>query len=155
MFIRLVSVQCFLLALPLSAAAQQAPPDYGHNFITIGDVGNPGYTGLDPFMDMTGRGAVNYEYRISRTEVTSGQYADYLNARIEAGFPASTIRVPRLGGVIYDFVNDQWITQAGGDMLPVGGISWRTAAIYMNWLHNGKRTAAHDDMRSAADDDTI
>ncbi|MEL7483031.1 MAG: hypothetical protein AAFN41_01635 [Planctomycetota bacterium] len=55
-----------------AAAAQQPPPDYGHNFITIGDVGNVGYTGLDPFNVFTGRGTVDYEYRISRTEVTSG-----------------------------------------------------------------------------------
>ncbi len=135
--------------------AQQPPPDYGHNFITIGDAGNPGYSGLDPFNNFTGRGAVDYEYRISRTEVTSAQYVEYLNARITAGFPASTIRVPRLGGVVYDFVNNRWITSAGGDMLPVGGISWRNAAIYMNWLHNGKGTEAADFMSGAYDVSTF
>ncbi len=25
-------------------------------------------------------------------------------------------------------------------MIPTGGITWRTAAVYCNWLHNGKGT---------------
>ena len=152
---RIATLRYLLLAVPMAAAAQQAPPDYGHNFVTIGDVGNPGYSGLDPFQDMTGCGAVDYEYRISRTEVTSGQYVEYLNARIDAGFPASTIRVPRLGGVIYDFVNNQWITRTGGEMLPVGGVTWQDAAIYMNWLHNGKGADTADFMSGAYDVSTF
>ncbi|MEL7483030.1 MAG: SUMF1/EgtB/PvdO family nonheme iron enzyme [Planctomycetota bacterium] len=45
--------------------------------------------------------------------------------------------------------------QPGGEMLPVGGISWQNAAIYMNWLHNGKGTQAADFMSGAYDVSTF
>lgn len=32
----------------------------------------------------------------------------------------------------------RWQVPAGREMNAVGGITWRTAAIYCNWLHNGK-----------------
>jgi len=63
-----------------SAAAQPAPPDYGFNFITIRDVGNPAYDREDPRGFTLGRGSVGYEYRIAQTEVTSAQFAEFLNA---------------------------------------------------------------------------
>lgn len=34
----------------------------------------------------------------------------------------------------------RWSVPAGNEMRPVGNISWRMAAIYCNWLHNGKAT---------------
>jgi formylglycine-generating enzyme required for sulfatase activity len=33
---------------------------------------------------------------------------------------------------------NRWFTNPGGEMRAVGGISWRTAAIFCNWLHNGR-----------------
>lgn len=66
------------LALALaavSALAQTVPPDYGHDFVTIGA---PGNRGVLPFeapnwnFDILGTfGDVAYEYRIARTEVTN------------------------------------------------------------------------------------
>src|SRR5690606_22099076 len=34
----------------------------------------------------------------------------------------------------------RWRVPAGNDMRAVGNISWRGAAIYCNWLHNGQST---------------
>ncbi|MCA9274260.1 MAG: hypothetical protein KDA31_14590, partial [Phycisphaerales bacterium] len=66
------------------ATAQPAPPDYGFNFITIGDVGNAAYDGPDQRGVVTGRGSVDYEYRIARTEVTTGQFVEFLNGVLDA-----------------------------------------------------------------------
>lgn len=139
----------------LPASAQPAPPDYGFNFVTIGDVGNAGYTGLDPFHNFTGRGRVDYEYRISRTEVTSAQYAEFLNARIDAGLDLNPLFAPRYGGVFFNSAANRWGTAPGGEMLPIGGVSWRTAAVFMNWLHNDKGTDPEDFLNGAYDTSTF
>ena len=50
------------------------------NFITIGDLGNPGK--VVPFTSKKGypRGTVSYPYRIAETEVTNAEYVKFLNA---------------------------------------------------------------------------
>jgi formylglycine-generating enzyme required for sulfatase activity len=40
-------------------------------------------------------------------------------------------------------------------MLPVGGISWRTAAVYCNWLHNNKSSDASAFLSGAYDVSTF
>ncbi len=118
-------------------AAQQPPPDYGHNFITIGDVGNRGYDREDLFGRTAGRGGVDYEYRIARTEITSVQFAGFLNAWESSGGTPGALGALFWGG---SRVDGRWVVPAGSELLPVGGISWREAAIYCNWLHNGAPT---------------
>jgi formylglycine-generating enzyme required for sulfatase activity len=49
----------------------------------------------------------------------------------------------------------RWTVPAGNAMLPVGGISWHTAAIYCNWLCNGKSQAASAFMNGAYDVSTF
>ncbi|MCA9273490.1 MAG: SUMF1/EgtB/PvdO family nonheme iron enzyme [Phycisphaerales bacterium] len=128
-----------LLALAAApASAQPAPPDYGFNFITIGDVGNPGYTGPDPDGHVFEHGSVGYEYRIARTEVTTAQYVEFLNGQIDAGLKPNLAFAPLYMGGGFDFGNGRWVVSPGGDRLPIAGVSWRSAAIFMNWLHNGK-----------------
>lgn len=144
-----------VVAVALPAAAQPSPPDYGFNFVTIGDVGNPGYNGFDPFGRLSDRGGVDYEYRISQTEVTSAQYAEFLNARVDAGIPIHDIFGPRYGGVGYSSSTGRWGVSPGGELLPVGGVSWQSAAIFMNWLHNDKGTDPSDFLSGAYDVSTF
>lgn len=71
-----------ILALfPLPALAQ-TPPDYGYQFATVGAVNNPAFQ--DPTypypVHNLGRGSVSYEYRIAKTEVSTGQWVEFLNA---------------------------------------------------------------------------
>ncbi|MFN7022432.1 MAG: SUMF1/EgtB/PvdO family nonheme iron enzyme, partial [Phycisphaerales bacterium] len=93
-----------------------------------------------------GRGGVDYEYSIGRFEVTTAQWVEFFNAALDR--PADD-RIPFLqspqfwGGTQTSPVNaggQRFAVRAGGAMLPTGDITWRTAAIYCNWLHNGKAT---------------
>lgn len=130
-------VPVLFFAAASSTSAQPAPPDYGFNFITIGDAGNPAYDGFDLFGLVSGRGSVGYEYRIAQTEVTSAQFAEFLNAWDSSGGGFGVIGAFYWGG-FYD--GSQWTVVPGKELNPVGGISWREAAIFTNWLHNGKPT---------------
>ncbi|HPO91869.1 MAG TPA: SUMF1/EgtB/PvdO family nonheme iron enzyme [Phycisphaerales bacterium] len=127
-------------------------PLSGIDFVTIGatygGAGNPAWPGTNPHTpgDMAiGRGSVNYEYRIGRFEVTTAQWVEFYNAAFDRPqaewipwlVPATqthwgaTNASAQNGGL-------RWQVPAGNEMLPVGNISWRTAAIYCNWLCNGK-----------------
>ncbi|MCC6660930.1 MAG: SUMF1/EgtB/PvdO family nonheme iron enzyme [Phycisphaerales bacterium] len=129
-------------ALPLYAAAQTMPPSYGLDFVTIGAAGNSAANQqeaprLFPPFQQTPRlvGAVNYEYRITRMEVTVGQWFEF----VQAYKPYYT------GPANSSAFSSDWIHWNGSNyvMNPIAGkfpanMSWRMAARYVNWLHNGK-----------------
>ncbi len=128
------------LAAPASAAID---PNSGIDFVTVGAVNNPAWTGANSYNN--GRGSVGYEYNIGKFEVTTAQWVEFLNAAFDRPsndqipFVArptvfSGFAVPGNNGGI------RWTVPAGTEMRGVGGITWRTAAIYCNWLHNGKGT---------------
>lgn len=149
-------------ALPPAPAGVQTSTEYGIEFVTIGDAGNAGYprstanwTGLNN--DRIGRGAVPYEYRIARTEVTSGQWVEFLNTfaprpmpshvreRLVAPFNEIYLGPQWFGGGRSEFNSQEqtsrFILRPGvenAENIPVWGMSWRMAAVYCNWLHNGK-----------------
>ncbi len=121
-------------------ALAQVDPLSGIDFVTIGDVGNANWTGGG---SNNNRGRVDYEYRIGRFEVTTAQWVEFMNAAMDR--PAND-RIPftgaplQWGAAATTPINggSRWRVPAGREMLPTGGITWRTAAIYCNWLHNGK-----------------
>ena len=132
-------------ALPGLAAPALAQPDpSGINFVTIGNPNNPAYHGPDPENRVTGRGSVGYEYRLSQTEVTTGQWLEFLNAALARPDPIEWVGTPPLWGAARDpTYNGPGIRFRLGSSsiaasLGVYGISWRTAAVYCNWLSNGK-----------------
>ena len=126
------------------AAAAQVDPLSGIDFVTVGAVGNAPYTGPDPYNHSYGFGQVNHEYRIGRTEVTTAQWVEFYNAAFDR--PQSEwigfIATPSVWGAGSTAPNTpggrRWSATPASGLRPVGGISWRTAAIYANWLHNGK-----------------
>lgn len=64
------------VVIGVGATAQQSlPPDYGFDFVTIGDVGNVAYEGLLGGGRITSAGSVNYEYRMARTELRTSQFS--------------------------------------------------------------------------------
>jgi len=112
--------------------------DDGFDWVTIGDPGNVGYDRPDPAFRVSGRGSVSYEYRIGRTEITTGQWLEFVNA---FGNQLPQIE-PVHWGAYRVFAGDPWVLRTDvpdAAMLPVAGISWEDAALYVNWLHNGKR----------------
>lgn len=158
-----------LFAAPL-AFSQSPPPDYGFNFTTIGDVGNAPYIGNKFFDDrhLRNRGSVSYEYRIAQTEIRTSDWVEFANhaytfdipvmAGIGARYWGAAQGIdPTTGKRIYALINEP----GSGDW-PVGGISWRAAATYCNWLHNDKAltpeaflTGAYDLSTFGDDPDTF
>jgi len=133
--------------LVLAAAPAIAQPDpSGIDFVTIGASGNAPWDGSgvdEPDPRAIGRGRVDYEYRIGRYEVTTSQWAEFFNAAYDrADAPLPHLLPPDFWGAVGTTPNNpggrRWTVPAGNEMRPVGDISWRMAAMYCNWLHNGK-----------------
>jgi sulfatase modifying factor 1 len=135
------SIGRFVCAALLACEAPvlaQAPPDYGIDFATIGSPGNratiPSEVTNMPWLVT---GSVGYEYRMSRTEVTSTQWLEFVQAYAPywTGQPwdvsfTSLFIYPSAGG---------YSIEKGAENYPVE-MSWRMAARYCNWLQNGKGT---------------
>lgn len=102
-------------------------PLSGIDFATITHPGNAPWVADpgDPSDQANGRGQVNYEYRIAKTEVAGGLYNEFIAAAFDR--PQSEW-IP--------FLNYPSVTGSGNHM--VGGVTWRQAAIFCNWLTNGK-----------------
>ncbi len=135
-----------LSLLCLAAVAEAQPNDYDFDFVTITHPGNPAYTANPDRLRTHERGSVGYEYRIARTEISTAQYVEFINA---IGFrdPQSFLTMtPSAWGAARgpDGPNGEFqyrlnpnLADAGN--VPVAGISFEEAAVYCNWLHNGKR----------------
>jgi hypothetical protein len=113
--------------------------DGGVEFVTVGDPGNPAYDGMDPQGFFTGRGSVDYTYRIGLTELTTQNWVDFLNAMRFTEEPFAWI--PRNWGAAPVQAVPYWRFEAFDDesaMKPLGGLMWRALAWYCNWLHHGQ-----------------
>ncbi len=138
-----------LLGLGSSASVQAVTIDW----ITIGDTGNA----ADVYD--SGWGAVGYEYRISKTEVTNSQYVEFLNAKATVGDTfslfSSNMTTQTWGGITRTGSGtggDPWVYSVkapvagqgiGGsdyyyDNKPVSYVSWYDSIRFSNWLHNGQ-----------------
>ena len=91
-----------LLLTPLALAQ---PGTDGYDFVTVGAAGNRAYDGPDPFNLVAGRGAVGYDFKIGRTEVTTGQWLDLFNAMLARPDPlplGNLLDIPLLWGATRD-----------------------------------------------------
>lgn len=106
--------------------------------VPVGHAGNAADTHGDGF------GAVDYEYRIGKYEVTTGQYAEFLNAVAATdtyglynehmwsrSVGCKIQRNGSPGSYTYTVASD-WANR------PVNYVSWGDAARFANWLHNGQ-----------------
>ncbi|MBY0312024.1 MAG: SUMF1/EgtB/PvdO family nonheme iron enzyme [Phycisphaerales bacterium] len=135
-------------ALP---AAARSVPDYDFQWVTIGNLNNPAYSGpsnpnLAPFPN--GRGSVGYEYRISKLEITTAQWLEFVNTfATQSRELANEIGRPTQWGARtdngYSGPGDRYVLGSNPNArnYPVAGISWRVAAMYCNWLHNDKSSS--------------
>ena len=117
--------------------------NYPIDWVTIGDVRNEPYPG-DAQGRMAGRGGVGYTYRIGRTEVTTGQWMEFVNTFSTQSDDFTYFADPLFWGARidpgYDGPGRRYILRDidSAEQLPVGGISWREAAMFANWLHNDR-----------------
>ncbi|MFO0857502.1 MAG: hypothetical protein U0640_09135 [Phycisphaerales bacterium] len=115
--------------------------DYGHDFVTVGAAGNraptlaelPWYAPGNPLPQ-----GVSYEYRITRTEVLTEQWLEFVQA-YSPYWTGIHNDVGFTGTFIYDDGGGYGLA-GGSERWPIDP-SWEMAARYCNWLHNGKVNA--------------
>lgn len=135
-------------AAVLPGAAVAGPiPDYGLDWVTIGSPGNRAATPAEApgFFDANAQlhiGTVNYEYRLTRTEITAKQWHEFVVAYLPHYDESQTFDpVEFTGGWSRPTDADPsvyWVPEPV-EQMPVS-VGWRMAARYANWLHNDKRT---------------
>lgn len=132
------------LATPTALAQPTFDPLSGLEFIRITHPNNPAYSGFDPFGYTTGRGSVGYEYFMARTEVSTGQWLEFFNTFLTREQQVPWLRAPLDWGAevdpTYTGPGTRHRLRSIPDAANVGAyaVTWRTAAMYCNWLHNGK-----------------
>jgi len=140
----------FLAAAIVSTAL--AVPNHGHDFVTIGDPGNPA---TDPTMYHPNfprpLGAAGYEYRLARNETTYTQQLEFLQAYSENREGGEQLRG---WGEIAWFGGTRWELNKGSENRP-GRMSPRMWMRYCNWLHNDKALTADAFERGAYDTSTF
>ena len=142
-----MKTQKLLTSAAIAALITSAYGSVTIDWVTVGNSGNA----ADP---LTGYGAVGYEYKIGKYEVTNAQYVEFLNAK--------GISNGSLGGYT-TLSDDPWthiirsgsagnytysVTAALANR-PVVNVSWSDVARFANWMHNGQgngdtETGAYD-----------
>ncbi len=114
-------------------------------FVPVGDPGNAQDTRL--VRGAYYYGDVSYIYQIGKYEVTNSQYAEFLNA-VAANDPHGLYNTnmgnssySSRGGISRSGTSGSYAysTIAGRENKPVNWVSWRSAARFANWMHNGKQ----------------
>lgn len=117
------------------------------DFVTIGAPGNAAYDGPAPFGVVGGRGRVDYQYRMGKYEITTAQWMEYVNTFSTQSNDLQFFATPVFWGAETDTTYSgpgrryRLRSDAKADMRPVVGISWRDAARFCNWMHNGKSSS--------------
>ncbi len=130
-----------------SVACAQSVPNYDFQWATVGDLNNGGYDGPTPFglKMLLGRGSVDYTYRISKLEVTTSQWMEFVNTYSTRGDEWRFFGEPTFWGAVVDpsyqgpgrrYSLRTDVANAG--MLPVVRMTWRDSAMFCNWLNNDK-----------------
>jgi len=124
----------FALSLMLAPAAWAVSIDW----VTVGDPGNA--------CDVQSQGcfgSVAQAYRISKTEVTNAQYAEFLNAKAVSD-PLGLYN-PNMGfGLVRDITRSgtagsfSYSVIAGRENQPVRYVSFYDSLRFSNWLNNGQ-----------------
>lgn len=145
---RLLAV-CALLFL--SAPASGVTIDW----VTVGNVGNSGQLTGDPqtFWGSAVVGAVAYEYRIGKYEVTNAQYAEFLNGVDQSGSNNLGLYSPAMsfdprGGINLNAAASagaKYELKAGQANNPVVFVDWYDAVRFTNWVQNGGGNANTED----------
>ena len=107
--------------------------------ITLSPVGDPGNAA-----DITGYGGVSYNYDMGTYDVTTGQYAAFLNSVAVSGDPyglyASAMATDlRSFGIVQTSTSGGYSYSVfGNPNVPVFDINWGSCARFVNWLQNGQ-----------------
>lgn len=122
---------------PLACATPDAD---GYTWATITHAGNrPTNDNEVPATPGVRLGAVNYEFRMATTEVTVGQWFEFVQAYAPYyDFQGGSIADPDFTSSGVNFAFDGLFLIPGYSTNRAADMSWEYAARYANWLHNGK-----------------
>lgn len=121
--------------------------------VLVGNPGNPPdmrYLSADHNLD--GVGAVNYEYRIGKYEVTNAQYVEFLNSVDPMG--GNTFAIYNggmsawVGGIDFSASSsegEKYTVKPGRGNQPVSGVRGLDVMRFANWLHNGQGSGDTED----------
>lgn len=129
-----------LTILTLALLAQTAAALITIETVPVGNAGNA----ADP---TTGYGAVGYDYRMGKYEVTLHQYTVFLNAVAVADYyglyNAKMQSEPNIAGIARQGSFGSYsYSVIGSGLRPVTYVSWFDAARFVNWLENGQPSGA-------------
>lgn len=126
----------------LAGPSPGVPPNYGYEFVTIGAVGNratlPHEVPTRPTLQI---GAVNYQYRIAKTEVTGADWFEFVQAYAPYAGSAYNNTAFTSGSIIFRGFDPGGIPTYTMNPVHIDqaiSFGWRYAARYANWLHNDK-----------------
>ncbi len=125
--------QCLLASTALAVTIPTVP---------VGNLGNANDSSTGNLY-----GGVGYAYNIGTTEVTVGQYTDFLNAVADADtyllYNTSMATNLNIAGISRSGVSGSYTYGViGSANHPATYVSWGDAARFANWLHNGQPTGA-------------
>ncbi|GJM18132.1 MAG: hypothetical protein DHS20C14_03450 [Phycisphaeraceae bacterium] len=108
------------------------------DWVTVEDPGNVAYDRPDTNPLFSGpRGSVVYKYRISKTELTNTQWAEFVQA-FSPYWEGSPSSFDLTGvGVVTPDNGTTYVAARGVEYAPAD-VTWQLAAMYANWMHNGK-----------------
>lgn len=124
------------LAVLLSPASASA---LTIDWVTVGNAGND----ADSSVAWPHPGAVAYEYRIAKHEVTNAQYAEFLNAVAATdtnNLYNTQMGLDSFGGITRSGSSGSFTYAVKTNMgnKPVNYVSWYDAARFSNWMTNGQ-----------------
>jgi sulfatase modifying factor 1 len=107
-------------------------------------VGNPGNAG--DVQSQGTFGAVGYNYRIGKYEVTNAHYVEFLNGVDPTGANTlalynTTMTTDARGGIVFNSGaanGSKYEVKTGRDNNPVLPVYWYASIRFANWLHNGQ-----------------
>jgi len=126
------------LCAAAAGAFAQGVPDYGFEWRTVGDPGNPAAQPEDYLFLDRPIGSVAYEYRLTRTEITNTQWIEFADALVTADPSVNPYDIT-LGWDIFYGGDHRWFTFEGAEHA-AAQMGWLYAARFCNWLHNDKRS---------------
>ncbi len=132
---------CVLAAMVLGSMTTGASAAVNMDWVTVGNAGNA----ADPLNSgsVPGIGAVSYDYRIAKHEVTNAQYAEFLNTVAATDTNAlynTSMGSDARGGITRSGSSGSFTYSVKANMAdkPVNYTSWYDAARFSNWMTNGQ-----------------
>ena len=137
----LVSGLAVFLASSALARDLRITVEHGYEFVTIDAPGNRGYEGFGHFQWGEGWGAVDYTYRMARSEVGTGEWLEFVNSASRLSSNPFLWMTPSQWGGMFTAPGSAQLRPdiEHAARIPVRGLNFLQFAMYCNWLHNDKQ----------------